>query len=205
MFSLFIVVEKPMEQQQLTTVTTLFILQTPDKQTTNKFHGCKKDPKQLIVNSRHWKQLPFLLLNSRNHTWLSKRPKTTMLCVVGLLFVLLLMAVLFVCYKRSFATTMSHQLQRQRRKGGVSQPLQLPCVYGISKLKNRSMMTIITRTIIITITNDDNNHKNSIITRTIVITIIITIMVTMTRTILITRTKQWQQQEGKQWHNNYDN
>jgi hypothetical protein len=38
----------------------------------------------------------------------SKRPKTTMLFVVGLLFVSLLMALLFVCYKWSFSATMRH-------------------------------------------------------------------------------------------------
>ena len=42
--------------------------------------------------------------------WSSKRPKTTLLFVVGLLCVLLLMALLFVCYKRFFSTTSPHSV-----------------------------------------------------------------------------------------------
>ena len=49
---------------------------------------------------------PCVWINLQRLTWLSKSPKTTMLFVVGLLFVLLLMELLFVCYKQSFSTTM---------------------------------------------------------------------------------------------------
>ena len=49
-------------------------------------------------------------------SWSSKTPKTTLLFVIGLSFVLLLMALLFVCYRWSFSTTSSYRIATEVRQ-----------------------------------------------------------------------------------------